>query len=208
MRTADGGEDHAAPPQRAPVTSRPRRLVASRPRRLATVPGHGPVTAFPSAHPLPSLGPYTCSMARGILAVLSIALTVFALADCVQTKDDEVRGVPKWAWIVLIVLLPWVGPITWLFVGKDRSWGAGGGQPRRKGPIAPDEDPDFLRKLDEDIRRERRERERGQQSPGSAHGSAPEDRRGNPGEADGGEADRGDATGDGDPTTGRDDRSL
>ena len=31
-------------------------------------------------------------MARGILAVLSIALTVFALADCVQTQDDKVRG--------------------------------------------------------------------------------------------------------------------
>ena len=105
-------------------------------------------------------------MARGILAVLSIALTVFALADCVQTQDDKVRGVPKWAWIVLIVLIPWVGPLTWLFVGKERSWGRGSSGspgPRRDGPLAPDEDPDFLRKLDEDIRRERRERrERGE----------------------------------------------
>ena len=107
-------------------------------------------------------------MARGILAVLSIALTVFALADCVQTQDDKVRGVPKWAWIVLIVLIPWVGPLTWLFVGKERSWGRGSSgspSPRRDGPLAPDEDPDFLRKLDEDIRRERRERrERGEDS--------------------------------------------
>ena len=105
-------------------------------------------------------------MARGILAVLSIALTVFALADCVQTQDDKVRGVPKWAWIVLIVLIPWVGPLTWLFVGKERSWGrgcSGSPGPRRDGPLAPDEDPEFLRKLDEDIRRERRERrERGE----------------------------------------------
>ncbi|MGO1258298.1 MAG: PLD nuclease N-terminal domain-containing protein [Brachybacterium sp.] len=107
-------------------------------------------------------------MARGILAVLSIALTVFALADCVQTEDDKVRGVPKWAWIVLIVLLPWVGPITWLFVGKDRSLSAGDAQPLRKGPVAPDEDPDFLRKLDEDIRRERRERGREQGEDGEA----------------------------------------
>ncbi|MDN5600850.1 MAG: PLD nuclease N-terminal domain-containing protein [Brachybacterium sp.] len=95
-------------------------------------------------------------MARGIIAVLSVALTVFALADCVQTEDEKIKGLPKWAWIVLIVLLPWVGPITWLFVGKERT-GGGGGQPRRKGPTAPDEDPDFLRQLDEDIRRERRE---------------------------------------------------
>ena len=106
-------------------------------------------------------------MARGILAVLSIALTVFSLADCVQTEDDKIRGLPKWAWIVLIVLIPWVGPITWLFVGKDRSTPLGGGRPRRQGPLAPDEDPDFLRRLDEDIRRERRDRkQQGQDEPG------------------------------------------
>ena len=105
-------------------------------------------------------------MARGIIAVLSIALSIFALSDCVQTEDEKIRGLPKWAWIVLIVLIPWVGPITWLFVGKERSWGRGSSGspgPRRDGPLAPDEDPEFLRKLDEDIRRERRERrERGE----------------------------------------------
>ena len=110
-------------------------------------------------------------MARGIMAVLSIALTVFALADCVQTQDDKVRGVPKWAWIVLIVLIPWVGPLTWLFVGKERSWGRGSSGspgPRRDGPLAPDEDPEFLRKLDEDIRRERRERRERGEGPGDS----------------------------------------
>lgn len=111
-------------------------------------------------------------MARGIIAVLSIALTVFALADCVQTEDEKVRGLPKWAWIVLIVVIPWVGPITWLFVGRERTFGGGprgdGGQPRRKGPLAPDEDPDFLRRLDEDIRRERRERREHGQDDGDA----------------------------------------
>jgi hypothetical protein len=112
-------------------------------------------------------------MLRGLIAVLSIALTVFALADCVQTEDDKVRGVPKWAWIVLIVLLPWVGPLTWLFVGKERSGGLGGGKPHRRGPLAPDEDPDFLRKLDEDIRREQRERERRQrENPAEGDGGA------------------------------------
>lgn len=100
-------------------------------------------------------------MARALLTIASIALTVFALADCIQTDNDQVKGVPKWAWIVLIVLVPWVGPLTWLFAGKDRS----GSDPERKpgprsGPLAPDDDPDFLRRLDEDIRRERRERDR------------------------------------------------
>lgn len=106
---------------------------------------------------------YTFAMLRAIIPIASVALTIFALADCVQTADGKVRGLPKWAWIVLVVLIPWVGPITWLVVGKDRSQGTGGqrgGGPRRQGPLAPDEDPQFLRKLDEDIRRERRAKER------------------------------------------------
>ncbi len=108
-------------------------------------------------------------MPRALLAVASIALTVFALADCIQTEDSRVRGIPKWAWIILVVLIPWAGPITWLLVGKDRSPDAGDpagrsgsrGRPApgRSGPLAPDEDPEFLRRLDEQIRRERRERE-------------------------------------------------
>lgn len=103
-------------------------------------------------------------MLRAIPAILSVAIAIFALADCIQTEDDKVRGLPKWAWIVLIVLIPWIGPVTWLIVGKDRTGGSGPGPgrraPQRGGPLAPDEDPEFLRKLDEDIRRERREKER------------------------------------------------
>lgn len=120
-------------------------------------------------------------MLRAIPAILSVAIAIFALADCIQTEDDKVRGLPKWAWIVLIVLIPWIGPITWLIVGKDRTGGTRGGPgrsgPQRGGPLAPDEDPEFLRKLDEDIRRERREKERlrrEQEAQEAAGGTAPD----------------------------------
>ncbi|MCT2261146.1 PLD nuclease N-terminal domain-containing protein [Brachybacterium muris] len=120
-------------------------------------------------------------MLRAIPAILSVAIAIFALADCIQTEDDKVRGLPKWAWIVLIVLIPGIGPITWLLVGKDRTGGtgrrAGRGAPQRGGPLAPDEDPEFLRKLDEDIRRERREKERlrrEREAQESAGGTAPD----------------------------------
>ena len=113
-------------------------------------------------------------MARVIPVVLSIGLTIFALADCVQTEDAKVRGIPKWAWILLVVLIPWVGPIPWLLVGKDRSPGAGGERrtERREGPLAPDDDPEFLRDLDEQIRRERRQREQEQRSTEEQDGDA------------------------------------
>lgn len=107
-------------------------------------------------------------MLRAIIAVVSVALTIYALADCLQTEDRAVRGLPRWAWVVLIVLLPWVGPLTWLLAGHDRNGGSGGRPPRRSGPLAPDEDPEFLRRLDDDIRRERRERMRRESESGDA----------------------------------------
>jgi hypothetical protein len=143
-------------------------------------------------------------MLKGLLALASVALTIFALADCIQTSDDQVRGIPRWGWIILVVLVPWIGPITWLLVGKDRflrsdepgpgrtsGGGSGlgggpgtrpgmrptGGRPsRRSGPMAPDEDPEFLRKLDEDIRREKRERRRREDEDGDdSSGGRPEE---------------------------------
>lgn len=113
-------------------------------------------------------------MFRALLAVASVGLTIFALADCVQTEAGRIRSIPKWGWIVLIVLLPWVGPITWMVIGKDRSDGddSPGPGPRRDGPLAPDEDPEFLRRLDADIRREKRERRRQEHEEPGTDGTA------------------------------------
>ena len=33
-------------------------------------------------------------MLRAIPAILSVAIAIFALADCIQTEDDKVRGLP------------------------------------------------------------------------------------------------------------------
>lgn len=94
-----------------------------------------------------------------IFVVFPLMLAVYALVDCIQTPEAEVRGLPKIGWVVLIVLIGVVGPATWLIAGKDRSgrggpaWsgGAGAGYPDRERPtrrvVAPDDDPDFLRKL-------------------------------------------------------------
>lgn len=84
-------------------------------------------------------------MGRALPIVVLVALTVFAVVDAVLTPRDQL---PKKAWWILgIVLLPLAGPLAWLTVGRRRrstEGGAGGaGQP----PIAPDDDPDFLRGL-------------------------------------------------------------
>jgi uncharacterized membrane protein AbrB (regulator of aidB expression) len=81
---------------------------------------------------------------RVLLVVVSIALTVYAAIDCIQTEESRVRNLPKLAWVLLIVLVSIVGPVAWLLAGRPRS-----GPPRRgpSGPRGPEDDPDFLRNL-------------------------------------------------------------
>jgi hypothetical protein len=95
-------------------------------------------------------------MLRVLLIVLPLVLAIYALVDLVQTPDEEVQGLPKLAWVALIVLIWVVGPIAWLVAGKrGRRWlpglsprtaGPAGPAPGR--PVAPDDDPDFLRGLE------------------------------------------------------------
>ncbi|HTE75027.1 MAG TPA: PLD nuclease N-terminal domain-containing protein [Actinomycetes bacterium] len=93
-------------------------------------------------------------MLKVLLYLLPLALAIYALVDLVQTKDDEIQGLPKLAWVGLIVVFWVIGPIAWLLAGKrggrsflpDPQARAAGG-PTRGRPVAPDDDPDFLRGL-------------------------------------------------------------
>uniref|UniRef100_A0A942Y9P6 PLDc_N domain-containing protein n=1 Tax=Neobacillus citreus TaxID=2833578 RepID=A0A942Y9P6_9BACI len=51
----------------------------------------------------------------------SIVLLVFALIDIITRPDEQVRGLPKFAWIIICILLPFVGSIVWFVVGHDWS---------------------------------------------------------------------------------------
>lgn len=83
--------------------------------------------------------------------MIAIALAVYAAIDCTRAGERERRGVPVGLWLALIVLLPFVGPILWLLMSRLGS--AGGGTVPRARPLAPDDDPDFLRDIDRRNRR-------------------------------------------------------
>lgn len=50
-----------------------------------------------------------------------VVLLVFALIDIITRGEDQVRGLPKFAWILICVFLPVVGSIVWFAVGHDWS---------------------------------------------------------------------------------------
>lgn len=86
-------------------------------------------------------------MPRIVVVVLLVALVVYALVDASQADGARVRWMPRWLWIVAILLLPGVGALGWLFFGRPRGRRLPpGGQAQRR-PLAPDDDPDFLRGL-------------------------------------------------------------
>ncbi|WP_375405149.1 PLD nuclease N-terminal domain-containing protein [uncultured Amnibacterium sp.] len=72
-------------------------------------------------------------------ALAAVVLAVFAIVDCALTERSRVRVLPKVAWIVIALILPVIGPLLWLVVGRG---------PARRRPttrvIGPDDDPTFL----------------------------------------------------------------
>jgi hypothetical protein len=84
---------------------------------------------------------------RVALVVLTIAIQLYGLIDCAQREDNEVRSLPRWGWILIIILgTPAIGAIAYLIAGRPKRPG-GGGSKKPKRTIAPDDDPDFLRGL-------------------------------------------------------------
>jgi hypothetical protein len=84
--------------------------------------------------------------------LISLVLSVYALFSCIQTRDEDVPYLPKLVWIVLIVFVPFVGPIVWLLMVRNGA--ARSERPVRRAttpsgrPVAPDDDPDFLASLE------------------------------------------------------------
>jgi hypothetical protein len=91
------------------------------------------------------------------LAAVQLVLLVLALISCLSA--DRVRVMPRLLWVLVILLIPLVGPIAYFLFGRPASPPRGGGGPVRRSqppPSSPDDDPDFLRSMNtEQSRRDR-----------------------------------------------------
>ncbi|MFI5873910.1 PLD nuclease N-terminal domain-containing protein [Streptomyces sp. NPDC051445] len=94
-------------------------------------------------------------MLRYLPFLLVLALWIYAFIDCLNTPEEEVRGLPKVVWVIIILLFGevLVGPVAWLVAGKARRTPAGGAtaarspRARRAEWVAPDDNPEFLKSL-------------------------------------------------------------
>lgn len=86
------------------------------------------------------------------LGVVAIALGVFSLIDCAQSDSAHVRRLSKWQWAAVILILPVIGAVAWLAAGRPRS-AKTVGRTSRPRPVAPDDNLEFLTKLEREQRR-------------------------------------------------------
>lgn len=94
-------------------------------------------------------------MARVLIigGFLALVFWVFSIVDCAVQPATRHRGVPKGAWIAIVVLMPVLGGILWFVLGRRRR-----NDSESTRQVAPDDDPEFLRSIgkteqDERIRR-------------------------------------------------------
>ncbi|PRX99905.1 PLD nuclease N-terminal domain-containing protein [Allonocardiopsis opalescens] len=102
-----------------------------------------------------------------LLTLVSIVVWVYAFFDAVTARAEEVRHLPKLVWLAVILLGFVVGALLWLLLGRPSPLiDLGGAPPSARGglltggrpahgasggaaPLGPDDDPEFLRRLDE-----------------------------------------------------------
>lgn len=91
--------------------------------------------------------------ALAVLVVFTVFVTVFAGS----ANKNEVRGLPRWVWVLLCLAVTPLGGILYLIFGRPLPGAVGSesGQSAPRRPVAPDDDAEFLRKLEDEIRRDR-----------------------------------------------------
>ncbi|WP_199516738.1 PLD nuclease N-terminal domain-containing protein [Nucisporomicrobium flavum] len=100
-----------------------------------------------------------------LFMLLDLALLVIALIDCLSAEEYAIRALPRIAWVFIILLFSPIGAIAWFVAGRPpravrmsngEMWRPGSGFPEaerpRKGPVAPDDDPEFLRNLAQNLK--------------------------------------------------------
>ncbi|SCG69044.1 PLD nuclease N-terminal domain-containing protein [Micromonospora coxensis] len=95
-----------------------------------------------------------------LLFLIQIVLAVIALISCLSAEEERIRALPRFAWVLIILVFPLIGSIAWFLAGRPTpATPAGppatrGGSGRVTRPVAPDDDPEFLKSIAEQSRRE------------------------------------------------------
>ena len=88
------------------------------------------------------------------LAAAQLVLLVLGLISCLAA--DRVRNMPRALWVLVLLLVPLIGPLAYFVWGRPVAR-HGEGPRRSPRPASPDDDPDFLRSMNSEQSRRDRE---------------------------------------------------
>lgn len=94
-------------------------------------------------------------MLRVLAVLLLLAIYISFVVDVVRTPAATTRAIPKLLWLLIVIVLPLVGGVLWFVFGRPL-----GTRRANRHPVAPDDDPRFLKELDDQAWRERMRRRR------------------------------------------------
>jgi hypothetical protein len=87
----------------------------------------------------------------GLFFLVSVVFWLWAIFDSLTCDAKRVRNLPRWAWLVLILVFLEFGALAWALFGRPRAGQLVAGGSRRPAsggrPVGPDDDPDFLRDI-------------------------------------------------------------
>jgi hypothetical protein len=65
--------------------------------------------------------------AEGVVFLVLVAFWIWALLDVIATESELCRNLPKGIWLILVLLLPDIGSLAWLLLGRPEkgSWKPG-----------------------------------------------------------------------------------
>lgn len=108
-----------------------------------------------------------------VLVLVALGVWLFCLFEVLSTDETETRHLPKFAWFLIVLLGFELGAVAWLLFGRRRGFvraGVGAWPPEfltsrdfgrddvgpadEGRPLGPDDDPEFLRRLDRRLRGE------------------------------------------------------
>jgi len=54
-----------------------------------------------------------------LFTLITVGLMVFAIVDIIRRDDAQVKHMPKFVWLLLVILLPLLGSVLWFAIGRE-----------------------------------------------------------------------------------------
>lgn len=99
---------------------------------------------------------------EGITGLLLLGIWIWAIFDVIATDDAMIRSLPKGMWLLLVLIMPAIGAVAWIALGRPANVGWRPGDTNYKTvrrTVGPEDRADWSRSPEE-MRREFEETDR------------------------------------------------